>query len=209
MKARFSRIIAVVLVLVTVLGLAIPAFAQTNIPKNTWAYVSQKEARCRQQPNKNSTLVKTLSKNTNVKILESTNTYHGWYKVTFTIGGTNYTGYIREDYLKKASQPQEPTELPDYQKEYGTDVFRIGNSSSYIQTIKQDLRWWAINTKYNNTYPQKTVYEAKGCFKNLDSSYYFDDALRLSVRYFQERKGLDIDGVVGNQTKKALYNATH
>ena len=209
MKTKLTRIVALVLIIVSVLSLSVPAFAQTNIPKNSTAYVSQSEARVRAKPDKNSTLVKTLKKNATVKILATTSTYHGWYKVSFTAGGTSYTGYIREDYLKKSSQQQEPT-LTNWEIEYGTSTYRIGNSSSFIQNIKQDLKTWAMNTWYNNTYPQKTVYEAMGCFRTMNTgSKYFDDATRLAVRYFQERKGLDIDGVVGKQTKKALYNATH
>lgn len=223
---RFVRIIAIMLVAISVLSVCATAFAVTNLAVGSTAVVKNKqgEARVRKKADKNSANVVDdcgvkiiLENGYEVKIKEKTTGADKmvWYKVSFEWYGKTYTGYIRHDYLiSKASVPAKP----EWEKYYGTmnlSLHSVNTDAEQIALtyILNDLVKWAKKTTegYDWTHtPQWTIYKYnKNWFDNMtgfDFNVYWDAA----VRRFQESiVGLSVDGIIGPKTKQALWNETH
>lgn len=201
MKKQFVRIVAIALILVSVLTVCAPAFAVTGISVNSTA-VTTKEARLRKTANKNSTCLATLSKNTKVTILATTNTYHGWYKVKYN--GT--TGYIREDFLKKSSGgsgstlPQEIIDL------YGSTNLKRGSTGQKVKQMLNDIQIWANHTGRGNQPMFKDL--VKNCTRT-GNIVTFEILAESALKEFQRCNGLSADGIFGDQSKTKLYNLVH
>ena len=182
MKNTSKRIIATALIIISLLALSVPAFAQTGIRVGDTAFVSQAEARLRSEPNMDAHLIDTLNNGTNVTIVESTNSYHGWYKVDTGVS----RGYIREDFLSRLTQSD-----PGYSVSYYgpvTKTFRQGDAVvGYLSYIREDL---------------------EKCGYSLNAGT-FDEGWVNAVKDFQSKHALTADGIIGKQTKKALWRATH
>ncbi len=178
MKKFTGFSIAVIIIMLAI----VPAFAQTGIRVGDTAFVSQAQARLRGRPSMDSVLIDTLYNGAKVTIIETTNSYHGWYKVDTGVS----RGYIREDYLSRLTQDD-----PGYNVSYYGAVnqsFRKGDAVvGYLSYIREDL--------------QK-------CGYSLNAST-FDDGWVTAVKDFQSKHALTADGVIGKQTKKALWRATH
>lgn len=222
---RLIKLVAIMLVVISVLAVCAPAFAVTNLAVGSTAVVSnkQKEARLRTKADKNSanvlddTNVKIILKNgEEVTIKEKTTgkDKYVWYKVSVYWFGKTYIGYIRHDYLIAKSSVPTP---PEWEKYYGTMNLKLHSVDTDAEQIALtyilgDLKKWAQNTTegYDWTHtPQWTIYKYnKQWFDNMtgfDFNVYWDAA----VRRFQESiVGLSVDGIIGPKTKEALWNKT-
>lgn len=218
MKKTLVRIVAIVLILVSVLTVCAPAFADTNIPVGSEATVTNKqgEARVRKSPDKNSGKVITLPQGATVKVLSKVTgkDKYVWYKVSGTQYGQSFTGYIRHDYLTKKSSSG--TTTPKWKQRYGEKLFTVGSVPKAEQThfanMIADLQAWAKKTEdpYRTQYGGKYIWDNYAHFRNMSGLTKFDVNVELSVRLFQELTPvLKVDGKVGDQTKQALYNETH
>ena len=201
MKTTLVRIVAIALVLVSILTVCAPAFAVTGISKNAIA-VTTKEARLRKTADKNSTCLATLSKNTEVTILTTTNTYHGWYKVKYN----GKTGYIREDFLKKktggGSSSDLPQEIIDW---YGKANLQYGSKGQYVKQMLSDIESWAKSVGKGNLPMFKDL--VKNCtFNNVVT---FEVLAQAALKEYQKCNGLTSDGIFGPNSKTKLYNFIH
>lgn len=181
-KSTSKRIIVTALIVISLLTLSVPAFAKTGIKVGETAFVTQAEARLRNEPNLDANIIDRLNCGTNVKIVATTNTYHGWYKVDTGVS----RGYIREDFLEKLTKDN-----PGYNVSYYGPMnknFKKGDKVvSYLSYIRDDL---------------------VKCGYSL-SKKKFDTGWEKAVKDFQKKHALTPDGIIGRQTKRALWRATH
>lgn len=224
MKKMLVRIVAIMLVTMSVWSICVPAFAVTNIPNNSQAVVSNKqgEARVRTKKDKNSAQVYvgstpvTLKNGAVVTVLKKEKSSVDkmyWYYVSGTFQGKSFKGYIRHDYLKKKTGSDPAPSTPAWEKRYGTKLFKAGavpeSETEHFRNIIKDLQSWAKKTEdLHRTQYTKGFYlwETQACFANMQFAEKFDVSVEMSVRLFQEyTAGLAVDGKVGDQTKKALY----
>lgn len=223
---RLIRVVAIMLVSISILSVCMPAFAVTNLAVNSIALVQNKQgnARLRSKADKNSAMVRDdtgndiiLPNGEEVTILQKTTGKDKkvWYKVSVYWFGKTYVGYIRHDYLiSKASVPAKP----EWEKYYGTMNLKYGSVNTDAEQIAltyilNDLVKWAQNTTEDQDKihsPQWTIYKYhKGWFDKMDG-FSFNASWDAAVRRFQESiVGLSIDGIIGPKTKQALWNKTH
>ncbi len=107
-----------------------------------------------------------------------------WYKVSFTLEGKSYTGYVHSDYVTVS--PIEQKEKCPY-TEPGATVKQgdTGNSVKWVQ-------WYLCKLGYLSS-------------SGLDGD--FGPTTLSAVKSFQKDKGLTVDGLVGSGTRTALKNA--
>lgn len=107
-----------------------------------------------------------------------------WYKVTFTLEGKTYTGYVHSDYVTVS--PIEQKETCPYTEPTATvKQGDTGNSVKWVQ-------WYLYKLGYLSS-------------SGLDGD--FGPTTLSAVKAFQTDKGLTVDGLVGSGTRTALKNA--
>ena len=107
-----------------------------------------------------------------------------WYKVTFTLEGKSYTGYVHSDYVTVS--PIEQKETCPYTEPTATvKQGDTGNSVKWVQ-------WYLYKLGYLSS-------------SGLDGD--FGPTTLSAVKAFQTDKGLTVDGLVGSGTRTALKNA--
>ena len=107
-----------------------------------------------------------------------------WYKVTFTLEGKTYTGYVHSDYVTVS--PIEQKETCPYAEPTATvKQGDTGNSVKWVQ-------WYLYKLGYLSS-------------SGLDGD--FGPTTLSAVKAFQTDKGLTVDGLVGSGTRTALKNA--
>lgn len=215
MKKRFTQMVAVVLIAISILAVCIPVFAETNIPVGSEAYIynKQKEARVREKADKTSTCVITLKQNTVVTILEKGTGITDkkvWYKIDYK--GT--VGWVREDYLKKKtnSDSGSGSTTTGWKERYGEKTFVSGSGvpkeeRGHYENFIKDLIAWAKDA--DDPAKAGKVWDNNQCFRKLKDVTKVDMAGEESIRKFQSCVGLTSDGLAGEKTKKALWNETH
>lgn len=110
-----------------------------------------------------------------------TGTSGEWYKVTFTLDGKNYTGYVHSDYVTVSSLQQK--EQCPYAEP--TVTVRNGDTGNNVKWVQ----WHLCKLGY---------LAASG----IDGD--FGPTTLSAVKSFQEDKKLDVDGVVGSGTRAEL-----
>lgn len=221
MKKTFMRIVAIALILVSVLTVCTPAFAASNIPIGSEATVNnkQREARVRADADQKSDQVITLPQGATVKILDKVTGKKDkkvWYKVEGTYNKKYFQGFVRYDYLKKKTSSS-GTNTPKWKERYGDKNFMPGavpnGEQEHFANMIADLQAWAKKTEdpYRTKYsPGKYIWDNNVCFSNMTGKRKYEVNVELSVRLFQELTPvLNVDSIVGDKTKKALYDETH
>ena len=79
-----------------------------------------------------------------------------------------------------------PVLAESWQTRYGTSTLRMGSNGTFVRNLQVDLC-------------------EVGCSTNTNGS--FNENTKNAVMKFQRKMGLSADGVVGNSTKIALWNA--
>ncbi len=193
MKKSFKRIIAIMLVVVSVLGVYAPAFADDTLKKGD-AYVWQRSTNFRKTPSTSDSknLIKVLERGTKITITGSLN--NGFYPVKVD----KTAGYIQASCLKRI----QPT-LTDADKRYGAYNYKYSsNPPTYpkLKFVQRDLNLWA--SKFPHLVSDSDL---KGVFP-LKADGKFGKNTKKAVVAYQKSNGLTADGVAGEKTLKKLYN---
>ena len=107
-----------------------------------------------------------------------------WYKVTFTLDGKSYTGYVHSDYV--TVKPIEQKETCPYTEP--TATVRQGDKGDGVKWVQ----WYLYKLGYLTS-------------SGLDGD--FGPTTLNAVKAFQSDKGLTVDGLVGSGTRSALKTA--
>ncbi len=107
-----------------------------------------------------------------------------WYKVTFTLDGKSYTGYVHSDYV--TASPIEQKEKCPYTEP--TATVRQGDTGNSVKWVQ----WYLYKLGY---------------LKASDVDGDFGPTTLSAVKSFQSDKGLTVDGLVGSGTRSELKNA--
>lgn len=124
-------------------------------------------------------MVVKAPQDTVVKVLGTSGDF---YKVSFTLNGTTYTGYGHKDYIKLLGTAEAcPYAEP-------TTTLSQGSSGESVKW----LQWYLCKLGYLTS-------------SDIDGD--FGPTTLAAVKEFQKDKSLDVDGVVGSATRSALKSA--
>lgn len=192
----FKKIVAFVLVLISVFVVANTALAYTETPVSGTRYITSANGNpvnVRTGPGTSYALasVGKFSVGTQVTLQAQAKGTDGntWYKV---VNSSNKGGWVRQDFLTTSSGGTGGQE--DWEIRYGTGNLSTAGGSSTRQQIlnfQKDL--------------QSLGYELGA--GGVDG-YYGTDT-KNAVKQFQRDNNLDSDGIAGPATKKKLYSLTH
>lgn len=103
-----------------------------------------------------------------------------------SISGKSGTYFIMRKFLSQTKP------VDEWIERYGSSTLQYSPNSysSYVKNLQKDLR----SAGYTS------ISKADGYFGNITLN---------AVKKFQKNNGLTVDGKVGNQTKKALWNKLH
>lgn len=135
----------------------------------------------RSEPNTSASVVAKVTDGFKLYII---GTSGDWYKVTFTLEGEKYTGYVHSDYV--TASPIEQKEACPYTEP--TATVRQGDSGNSVKWVQ----WYLYKLGYLSA-------------SGVDGS--FGPTTLAAVKSFQSDKGLTVDGLVGSGTRTALKNA--
>ncbi len=106
-----------------------------------------------------------------------------FYKVKLTVDGKSHTGYASKDYVK------------DIKLTYGGEAFSGPTATLRTGSSGDDVLWLQIHLVYLKY------------LTNDDITGEYDSVTLAAVKKFQTEKKLDVDGLVGKDTRTAIKNA--
>lgn len=185
---KLKVLISCMLAAITLFGLCTVAVAETTGVYNTPAVHLRSTI--------GGTSLGLVNQGTTCNIITS-QTQNGvkWYKVTITSDTTNgginlngRTGWSMARYIDVDGDSTVPSSGPQTLTEaFGTSNIKEGDVGNYVRNVQLCL----VTLGYS-----------------IDIDGDFGPATNAAVRDFQESKGLDMDGIVGNDTKNAFWNIT-
>lgn len=199
-----KKLIVLAITIVTLLAIALPAMAEYN----TTMYVtcpSGEFVRMRASANTSSDTVIKLHNGDMVKADYYNST---WHKVKYTSSsGRTYKGYMMSQFLTQDT-PSTPTPTPtpsyNWTTRYGEENYEKGDEHNLFANVQRDLnRFFETYTEYwGGEYHNLTNYAVYPLA--IDGIY--GNASEVAVYTFQQKMNLSQDGIVGPDTKTALYN---
>ncbi len=184
-KNFFARIIAIALVAMSLVAVAIPAFAD-----HPYYYVKVTPGTTLNVRNGVGTdykVIKKLKYGTFVKSLhhyQPANDY-AWDEIV-TQDGSSIQGYVQSRFLSLTKPDDEW-------------IVRYGGPS--LKYAPSDYNTYVVNL-------QRDLYDA-GYTSVGNADGKFGDKTRTAVKNFQRNNSLTADGIVGDKTKKALWQKLH
>ncbi len=197
---NIKKIIALVLAIISIMAIAIPAFAErtyTSYPTSGSRYITAvtgKYVNVRKGPGKDFDLAPIKQFRIGTWVTLSAYSYdlnnEKWYNVS---NGKN-SGWVKEEFLADYSDGNGDAQFTAWEERYGITTW----SRSYA------------SKKYHFVMNLQTDLQSLGFYlgpKGPDG--YYGDYTAMAVESFQRRNGLTVDGVAGPKTKAALYKAVY
>lgn len=188
-KRILNRVIAMVLVIMSVFAYASTALADPVPCYITLKYANDKNApvRVRKGPGKDYAVAGYVTEGTLVYYVSGNgNNLDNWNKIIVPGIEGEYC-YIQAKYLtdKKPSASSDP-EQGNANARYGSTNLKKGSKGSKVRVLQQDLKTLGYNIAVDGDFGAKT---------------------ENAVKSFQRSHGLTADGIVGPKTRLALYMA--
>lgn len=195
-KSFMKRLVALALVIVSVFSMASVAFAYTETSVSGTRYITSKNGypvNVRKGPGTDYELaaVGTFAVGTRVTLIsKATGTDDGktWYNV---VNSNNKGGWVRSEFLTTNSGSTSGQE--DWEVRYGTGNLSTAggeSTSAQIRNFQDDLDYLGYDLGEGGV-----------------DGYYGPDT-KAAVIKFQQKYGLDDDGIAGPDTKAKLYSLT-
>ena len=198
---NMKRILAIALVLMSVVAVALPAFAYTETPASGTRYITASDGlpvNVRKGPGTNYDLANVgyFPVGTQVSLQSQAIGSDGdtWYKV---VNNNNAGGWVKGAYLT-TSIPSEA----GWVARYTTYVFVVSNKRrdgcANLQT--------GLNTYFRNRFAHTEITYP---WYPLITDGIFGNNFSAATREFQRLEGLTQDGKAGNETKVRLFSLTN
>ncbi len=200
MKKVLARIIAMMLIAMSIVSVCVSSFAETGITGT--AYVCKTKTAFRSSAKViDSNIITRLDIGTKVTIVTTQKSANKFYKVKYS----GKEGYIREDCLSSKNPSSSATY--DYEKRYGAKTYKKKDKKiEAFKNVQRDLNMWASKKIdwTDSTGKVHTIEDEYNVFP-LKVDGVFGNSSYIAIITFQQWNGLDNDGVAGPKTLTKLY----